>query len=332
MLNAAVTVRMREAGGRAVERSLDIGIRPQSSMIGIRPDFAGSEVPQGGTASFSVIAADPEGRRVALPGALWKLVRIDRNYQWYRANGYWNYEPVTFTTAVAGGTIDIPASGEASISQTVDWGRYRLEIETPDPAGPATSHEFDAGWYVAASSTETPDGLEIALDKEEYAPGEVARLKISPRFAGELLVTIGADRLLATVSATVPEAGTTVEIPVGAEWGAGRLCHRNALPSRRIDRDADAGPGNRREMAADRPGRKEAGGCPRRPRPIGAAPDAARSGHGGRRRSRQRRLCHGRSGRRSASLNLTRYEAPDPEHGSSASAGSGWSCATSTGC
>jgi len=183
MLNAAVTVRMREAGGRAVERSLDIGIRPQSSMIGIRPDFAGSEVPQGGTASFSVIAADPEGRRVALPGALWKLVRIDRNYQWYRANGYWNYEPVTFTTAVAGGTIDIPASGEASISQTVDWGRYRLEIETPDPAGPATSHEFDAGWYVAASSTETPDGLEIALDKEEYAPGEVARLKISPRFA-----------------------------------------------------------------------------------------------------------------------------------------------------
>ncbi|MGT2466920.1 hypothetical protein ACVOMV_21265 [Mesorhizobium atlanticum] len=29
LVNAKVTVRMREAGGRAVERSLDIGVRPQ---------------------------------------------------------------------------------------------------------------------------------------------------------------------------------------------------------------------------------------------------------------------------------------------------------------
>ena len=69
---------MREAGGRAVERALDIGIRPHADMIGIRPDFAGGEVPQGGTAKFSVIAADADGNRKALPGALWKLVKVER--------------------------------------------------------------------------------------------------------------------------------------------------------------------------------------------------------------------------------------------------------------
>ncbi len=74
---------------------------------------------------------------------------------------------------------------------------------------------------MAATSTETPDGLEIALDKENYAPGEVAKLKVSPRFAGELLVTVGAEKLLATLTATVPEGGATVDIPVGADWGAG---------------------------------------------------------------------------------------------------------------
>jgi uncharacterized protein YfaS (alpha-2-macroglobulin family) len=220
LLNAGVTVRMRESGGRAVERALDIGIRPQGPAIGIRPDFSGGAVPQGGVAKFSLIAADAAGNRTAMPGALWTLVKVERNYQWYRSGNSWNYEPVTTTRSIASGKVDIAAGGEVSLTQAVEWGRYRLQVETSDPAGPATSYEFDAGWYVAATSTETPDGLEIALDKEQYAAGEVAKLKVSPRFAGELLVTIGAEKLLTTVSATVPAEGATVDLPVG-DWGAG---------------------------------------------------------------------------------------------------------------
>ncbi|MGB3833968.1 MAG: alpha-2-macroglobulin family protein [Mesorhizobium sp.] len=221
LVNAKVTVRMREAGGRAVERSLQLAIRPQGEMIGIRPDFSGDEVPQGGTAKFSLIAVSPDGGRTALQGATWSLVKVERNYQWYRSGGSWNYEPVTLTKAVADGTADIAANGEATVSLPVDWGRYRLEVSTADPQGPATSYEFDAGWYVAASSTETPDALEIALDKDSYAAGEVARLKVSPHFAGELLVTVGADRLLKTVTASIPAGGGTVDIPVADDWGAG---------------------------------------------------------------------------------------------------------------
>ena len=51
--------------------------------------------------------------------------------------------------------------------------------------------------------------------------GEVAKLKVSPRFAGELLVTVGSETLLTTVTASVPEGGATVDIPVGDDWGAG---------------------------------------------------------------------------------------------------------------
>ncbi|MER8480361.1 alpha-2-macroglobulin family protein [Mesorhizobium sp. M1163] len=220
LVDAKITVRMRETGGRAIERSLNIGIRPQGHMIGIRPDFD-DEVPQGGTAKFSLIAVDPDGKREALKGAQWSLVKVERSYQWYRSSNSWNYEPVTFTKAVANGQVDLSADGEATVSLPVDWGRYRLEIETSDPEGPATSYEFDAGWYVSSTTTETPDGLEIALDKETYAAGEVARLKVSPHFAGELLVTIGADKLLRTVTASVPAGGSTVDIMVGDDWGAG---------------------------------------------------------------------------------------------------------------
>ena len=221
LINAAVTVRMRESGGRAVERKLDLAVRPQGSMIGIRPDFSGDEVPQGGTAKFSFIASDAKGNRTNIDGAVWSLVKVERNYQWYRSGNSWNYEPVTFTKSVATGKIDLKADAEASMTQPVDWGRYRLEIETGDASGPASSYEFDAGWYVAATSTETPDGLEIALDKDHYAAGETAKLKVSPRFAGELLITIGAEKLLTTISESVSADGATIDIPVGEDWGAG---------------------------------------------------------------------------------------------------------------
>ncbi|MBN9072016.1 MAG: alpha-2-macroglobulin family protein [Rhizobiales bacterium] len=221
LLTAKVTVRMLESGGRAVERSLDLAVRPQGDMIGIRPAFTDGSVPQGGIAKLDVIAVDANGERRAEPGLLWKLVKVERQYQWYRSSNSWSYEPVTVTTAVANGTIDAAADKEASISVPVEWGRYRLEVESPSADGPVSSYEFDAGWYVSATSTETPDGLEVALDKDSYLPGDVAKLKVSPRFAGEMLVTVGADRLLKTINVSVPATGATVDIPVDAAWGAG---------------------------------------------------------------------------------------------------------------
>ena len=222
LLTANVSVRMRETGGRAVEKSIALGVVPQTDLIGIKPEFSGGEVPQGSTAKFSVISLDARGQHKPLNGAVWSLIKVERNYQWYRSGNSWNYEPVTFTKAVANGTIDIAGDGKPTeVSVPVDWGRYRFQVETADPQGPASNAEFDAGWYVEATSTETPDGLEIALDKDDYAAGEIAKLKVSPHFAGELLVTVGADRLLSTVTATIPAEGATIDIPVSADWGGG---------------------------------------------------------------------------------------------------------------
>lgn len=221
LVTARVDIRMRETGGRAVERSLDLTIKPSTHMIGIKPDFTGDEVPQGGTAKFSLLASNPNGEPIALENAQWSLLKIERHYQWYRSGNSWNYEPVTFTKAVANGKINISAHKDTTLSLPVDWGRYRLEIEAGDASNAATSYEFDAGWYVSSTSIETPDGLEIALDKEQYTIGETAKLNISPRFAGEMLITIGTEKLIKTINVSVPEKGLVVDIPVDENFGAG---------------------------------------------------------------------------------------------------------------
>ncbi len=218
-LEALVTLRMTEAGGRAVERSLTLPVKAAGAMIGVKPEFSG-DLSENSIANFHVVAVDPDGKREAMRGMPWKLLAVERDYQWYREGSSWRYEPVMTTKQVANGTLDVTADG-GRISTPVTWGRYRLEIESAEPDGPATSVEFDAGWYVAATSTETPDALEISLDKESYAVGDTAKLKVSPRHAGQLLVTIGAESLIATQTAAIGAEGGEVEIPVTAEWGSG---------------------------------------------------------------------------------------------------------------
>ena len=92
-----------------------------------------------------------------------------------------------------------------------------------------SSVDFNAGWYVVSKSTQSPDGLEIALDKSSYKAGDVAKLKISPRFAGELLIAIGTDTITKTMSVSLPASGSTIDIPVEKKLGRRCLCSGNAL-------------------------------------------------------------------------------------------------------
>lgn len=221
LLEAQVAVRMREGGGRAVERRTPVSISPESTVLGIRPEFGGTEVPENSSASFQVIAVSPDGEKVSLKDARWTLNKIERRYQWYRSNNSWNHEAITTESRVDSGQLNIDPVEPAKLTAQVGWGRYRLDVESASTSGPAASFDFNAGWFVEAASTETPDGLEIALDKDQYTAGETARLKVSPRFAGELLVTIGSDRLFTTLTQTVPAEGAQIEIPVSEDWGGG---------------------------------------------------------------------------------------------------------------
>ncbi|UVC09776.1 alpha-2-macroglobulin family protein [Rhizobium sp. TH2] len=218
-LNANITVRMSEPGGRAVERYMTLPVNSGNEMIGIKPEFQG-DLAENSIGNFHVIGLDATGKKTPMTGLKWKLLRIERQYQWYRDGGTWRYEPISSSQQMQTGTLDLTADG-GKISVPATWGRYRLEIESAATDGPTSSLEFDAGWYVEATSTETPDGLEIALDKENYKVGDIAKLKISPRFAGEALINVGTESVLISKNATIAKEGGEIEIPVTADLGSG---------------------------------------------------------------------------------------------------------------
>lgn len=221
LLAASVVMRVREPGGRAVERDVDLKVRPERMVIGIKPQAGDSQIAENATAGFDIIAVAPDGTRAQRAGLKWRLMRIERNYQWYRSGDRWSYEAIDLTRQEMDGQVDATTQGAATISVSVAWGRYRLEVIDPRSGGAAASIEFNAGWVVNAASLDTPDGLEMALDKAAYSAGDTARLTVSARHAGEVLVTIGTDRLLDVRSASVAAGDTVIEVPVADNWGAG---------------------------------------------------------------------------------------------------------------
>ncbi len=219
-LEARVAVRMAEPGGRAVEHKVVLPVTASGVMIGVKPQFSGRSLADGANAAFDVIAVAPDGAAIAQRGLHYELLRIETHYQFYKHDGRWNYESVKTTKRVADGKIDTALDAPAHISLPVNFGRYRLEVSSPDPNGPVTSVAFDAGFYVE-SNADTPDMLEVALDKSEYVPGDTMTVAVTARTAGRLTLNVVGDRLLASQTADVSAGVAQVKLPVSRDWSTG---------------------------------------------------------------------------------------------------------------
>ncbi|MGR3379143.1 alpha-2-macroglobulin family protein [Salipiger abyssi] len=215
---ARVTLRVSEGSGRPVERTITRPMAPAGPMIGIRPEFDGT-LPEGGEASFLLQAVGPDLTPVPME-VEWRINRVTTRYQWYQLYGNWNWEPVATRTTVTSGSATLGAE-PLRVAAGLDWGEYELVVERTGGGYVGSSVGFSAGWYAAAGALDTPDTLELSLDKPAYAPGETAHLRIVPRYAGKALVTVLADRVIAMRAVEVPEGETVIDLPVTEEWGAG---------------------------------------------------------------------------------------------------------------
>lgn len=236
-LEAQVLLRLREPGGRSIERSVTIPVASTRSRLGVKPLFKTDELGEDGArATFEVIHLDAENKRSAVGKADWQLLRLETSWQWYSRDGSWSYDAVTFTRKVASGTVAIAADAPATISAPVGYGRYRLEITTSGSDGAASSVGFNAGWYVSADNPDSPEVLDVALDKASYKPGEIAKLRIASKHAGTALIAVLGSGLEAIREVAVPKGGTEVPVTVAEGWGAG--AYVTALMYRPMDESA----------------------------------------------------------------------------------------------
>ena len=241
--------------------------------IGIKPQFERRQRPRrrAADAGFDVITVAPDRRdrrqdRPHLDAVARSTPTTSGTATTARGSG----RTITTTSKVANGTVDTTADRPGARSrrrshygQLPARGRQRPATTRPRRATssmPAT--------IIAEAGSDTPDTLQVALDKPAYKAGDTAHLRLDPQFAGTALVMVVDDRIIDMKAVDVPAGGTTVDLPVTADWGPGAYVtatlYRPAERRRKADAGARARPRLRRRRSGRPQARRRASMRPRR--------------------------------------------------------------------
>jgi uncharacterized protein YfaS (alpha-2-macroglobulin family) len=218
-LVAMIKVNIHEPGGRTTSKTVNVPVRTRDVLIGIRPDFETGAVPENARAGFQAVALDADGKRIALSGLTFSWVREETTYQWFQEDGKWKYKSVTRDRLVTSGSMAIGTGAPAKLTQSLPYGDYRLTITDPK-SGAASSYRFYSGW-AANADNDRPDRIPVAADKPSYRAGETAKVTLKPGSDGKALIVVAGDRVFSSEMVDAPAGGTTVEVPVSADWGPG---------------------------------------------------------------------------------------------------------------
>ena len=228
-LRAIFTASVKEVGGRAVTACLcrDVDVRP--CYVGLKRASEGyAEV--GREERVVCVLVRPNGERLQEGSLKAKVCRIVWNTVLkHDEHGRYRYHSAREEKPVA--ELDgLLRDGSGEVRFTPDSaGYYKLTVRDRR-TGPASAVTFYcAGPGCAPWAMDKPDRLELAPDKESYAPGETARILLKSPFSGRVLFTVESDRIHLVRAFTL--AGNTREITLtmAAGWGPNAYCSATVI-------------------------------------------------------------------------------------------------------
>lgn len=237
-VEARIVLRAAEPGGRAVERVTTLPVRAANNFIAVKP--TSGKLREGSTATFDVIALSPDGKRINAPKLRWTLFKVSHNYQWYNSDGRWKFERIKSSQKLIEGEITADQAAMGKVSMPVRWGAHRLEVTVADKSLTPVSVTFNVGWSGDVSAN-TPDLLDVTLNKKNYTLGEAMSVRVASRFAGKATIIIAGDKVHESFLVDVKKGDNDIGLPVKAEWGAS--AYAIAIAHRPLDQQSKRRPG-----------------------------------------------------------------------------------------
>ena len=254
-LQAQITVRMAEPGGRAVEHKLTLPVTPAGNMIGVKPLFSGRSLADGASASFDVVVVAPDGKalaaaRPALSAAAHRHalsvlqarrpveLRAGQDHDARRRRHARHRGRQARPHRAAGEFRPLSARSVARRSErSGDVGRFRCRLVCRRQRRHAR-HAAGRARQAGISPRRHDDGRRHGAQRR---PAHAQR-----------------HRRPAAGDPDAPMSRTAVaqiKVPVGRDWGTGAYLVATLAPAARRAGAAHAGPRHRRAMVLDRQAR-----------------------------------------------------------------------------
>ena len=217
-LKALLAASVFEEGGRAVSAFGEAIIHPYDRYVGMRVNLDGWAKP-GQPFTTSLIVLDTDGSAVAADS-----IRVNFFRTVYQTTlrkddrGYYRYISERTYEIIDSALVAVPAEGIELTFTPPSNGSYRLEASDPLGRHSTIRTFYASGWYYAPWSMESPDRIEIELEKKSYSAGDNAVLQIKAPFGGKLLLTVEKEKVLDFIVYDMAENSASITLPVKRDY------------------------------------------------------------------------------------------------------------------
>lgn len=211
-LRAYVYSEVFDSGGRPVSAAGTVDIHPYSYYLGLKLGNA-NVVHAREKVDVRFAAVDPKGHPLAIDNVRLVVKRkawysIFRKASWGRSG----YQSSSYEELIDNKEIAIKKPGTWSFTPG-EPGEYTVILAGEN--GMRSSVSFNVvGMGYETTNLESPEKLQIHLDKDAYEPGEVAKVTIDAPFTGKLLLTTELEKVRETRTIDLDNRHTVVSVPV----------------------------------------------------------------------------------------------------------------------
>ena len=235
-LEIRVLAEVSDSDGRPNRGYGTIPVLTHKRFVGLKSNFKGRAVGYGEAASFTAIMVDHAGKPLPNINVLVKWIDENRDYRWYQSNGEWRFDFTNSDIEMKNRIMRTDDRGQISFDhKTNQWGDYRVEVYDMEGAA-ATDFTYRVGWSLATRAPNTPDMLQLSLDKTDTTKGDTVEAVVKGPFAGWATVVVANKSILWQSDIKLKKNGSKFSIPVTENWGVGAYVMVTAY---RAGEDAD---------------------------------------------------------------------------------------------
>lgn len=217
-LEAVLTARVAERGGRGVTAQVRVPVHPYERYVGLRRTSEGYAEP-GKEVELEWVSVAPAGSK-APSGALRAELYQDRWNTVLRRteDGTFTYDTVRDPRLITTQALPAGSDGGRFRFTPREYGSYRVVLSDLGAGSAAQVSFYASGWGYSPWAIENPSRIELDLDRDDYAPGSTATLQVRAPFAGKLLLTVERDTVLKSEVHTLDGNTASISLPVEASW------------------------------------------------------------------------------------------------------------------